>query len=62
MQTFDFLAKAQKFCEDNGDGNWFRQLFTDYRNLYSIKDSVWYTLAYLYTDEGADQFFDKHWS
>ena len=61
MQTFDFLAKAQKFCEDKGDDDWFSHHFTRYREVYSIKDSVWYTLAYLYSDEDADQFFDKYW-
>lgn len=61
METFEFLAKAQKFCEDKGVENWFCHYFTKYREEHSIKDSIWYTLACIYSDEDADQFFDKNW-
>lgn len=61
MQTFDFLAKAQKLCEDDCVGDMFHHHFTRYREKYSIKDSIWFALAHIYSDEDADQFFDKHW-
>lgn len=49
-----FFARAEKYAEARGDEMWFKNLYTDFRQYNDITDSVWKTLAYLYSVETAD--------
>ena len=51
--VMDYLKRAELYCEARGDENWFRNLYTGYRQYYSVSDSVWKTLSYLYGIETA---------
>ena len=50
----DFLARAEKYAEARGDGFWFKNLYTGFRQYNGVTDSVWKTLSYLYGNEAAD--------
>ncbi len=50
----DFLKRAERYAEARGDEFWFKNLYTGYRQYNSVTDSVWKTLAYLYSNEVAD--------
>lgn len=56
----DYLKRAERYCEARGDENWFRNLYTGYRQYYSVSDSVWKTLSYLYGIETATRL-ECHW-
>lgn len=49
-----FLNRAEKYAEARGDEMWFKQLYVQFREYNDITDSVWKTLAYLYSVETAD--------
>ena len=49
-----FLIRAEKYAEARGDEMWFKNLYTGFRQYNGITDSVWKTLAYLYSVETAD--------
>ena len=51
----DYLLRAQNYCLARGDDNWFANLYTGFREFNDIKDSVWKTLSYLYSNEIADK-------
>lgn len=51
----NFLRRAQNFCDDQGDGDWFRNLYTGFRAYNNVGDSVWKTLSYLYGNKVADE-------
>jgi len=50
----DFLKRAERYAEARGDEFWFKNLYTGYRQYNGVTDSVWKTLAYLYSNEVAD--------
>jgi len=50
----DFLKRAEKYAEARGDEMWFKYTYTFFRQTHGVTDSVWKTLAYLYSDETAD--------
>ena len=50
----DFLKRAERYAEARGDEMWFKYTYTFFRQTHGVTDSVWKTLAYLYSDETAD--------
>ena len=50
----DFLKRAEKYAEARGDEMWFKYTYTFFRQTHGVTDSVWKTLAYLYSNEVAD--------
>lgn len=50
----NYLKRAQNYCDQLGDGAWFRNLYTGFREFNGIEDSVWKTLSYLYSNQVAD--------
>lgn len=50
-----YLRRATDYCDQRGDGDWFRNLYTGFREYNDVKDSVWKTLSYLYGNAVADQ-------
>ena len=54
MDKYKFLVRAEKYAEARGDEMWFKQLYVQFREYNDITDSVWKTLAYLYSVETAD--------
>jgi hypothetical protein len=53
-EKFNFLIRAEEYAKAHGDEMWFKNLYTDFRQYNDITDSVWKTLAYLYSNEIAD--------
>ena len=51
----EYLIKAQRYVEDHGDGDWFRVYYTFFREEYSVKDSTWKALSWLYGDSVANE-------
>ena len=50
-----YLRRATDYCDQQGDGNWFRNLYTGFREYNDVRESVWKTLSYLYGNAVADQ-------
>ena len=50
----DFLIRAEKYAEYQGDELWFKEVYTRYREHNDVNDSVWKTLSYLYDTWTAD--------
>lgn len=50
----EYLKRAERYCEARGDELWFKNLYTDFRQFYTVEDSVWKTLSYLYGNYVAD--------
>ena len=50
----NYLKRAQDYAEVRGDDNYFRNLYTGFREYNSVNDSVWKTLSYLYDNETAN--------
>jgi hypothetical protein len=50
----DFLKRAQDYADARGDDNYFRNLYTGFREYNNVNDSVWKTLSYLYDNETAN--------
>lgn len=57
--SYDFLRRAERYCESLGDGLWFREVYTKHREHYGITDATWRTLAYLYSDTVANDIEDQ---
>lgn len=55
----DFLTRAEDYAESNGDGIWFRDWYSTFRKEYSVRVSVWNTLAYLYDCDLADRLEER---
>ena len=53
--VMDYLIRAEKFAQANGDENWFKLHYTRYREYNNVADSVWKTLSYLYDDNTANR-------
>ena len=49
-----FLIRAENYALARGDEMWFKNLYTYFRECNDITDSVWKTLAYMYSVETAD--------
>lgn len=50
----DFLIRAEKYAEARGDEMFFKHYYTLNRVNFSVRDSVRYTLEYMYDDHVAD--------
>jgi hypothetical protein len=50
----EYLKRAERYAEARGDENYFKHYYTLYRTQYSVENSVWSTLAWLYDDSVAD--------
>jgi len=57
--SYDFLRRAERYCEQQGDDLWFKDLYTRHREHYGVRDATWETLAYLYSDAVADEIEDQ---
>lgn len=51
----DYLLRAQTYCDEHGDLDWFRNLYTGFRAYNDVHESVWKTLTYLYGIAVADR-------
>ena len=51
----DYLKLAIDYTAARNDDNWFRYLYTCFREYNNVKDSVWKTLSYLYSNQVADE-------
>ena len=54
MDAMQFLKRAEDYAHARGDHNWFRQVYTLNRASFGVRDSVRFTLAWLYNDQAAD--------
>jgi hypothetical protein len=50
------LVKAVNFVESRGDDDWFREVYSNYREFNGVKDSIFMSLSYLYNNEVAEDF------
>ena len=50
----DFLKQAQEYAEAHGHGLEFNHHYGMFRDEYSVRDSVWKTLSWLYGYDVAD--------
>jgi len=50
-----YLKLALDYTEARNDDNWFRNLYTCFREYNGVNDSVWKTLSYLYSNDIANQ-------
>lgn len=50
----DYLIRAEKYAEARGDEMFFKHYYTLNRVNFSVRDSVRYTLEYMYDDHVAD--------
>jgi len=57
--SYDFLRRAERYAEARGDDLWFKEVYTRYRERYGVTDATWRTLAYLYSDDVADEIEDQ---
>ena len=51
--NMDYLLRAENYAVDQGDGDWFKMYYTDYRKYYNVRDSIYRTLAWLYDENTA---------
>ena len=49
-----YLIRAEKYAEERGDDQWFKNLYTGFRQYNDVEESVWKTLSYLYSNQVAD--------
>ena len=54
MKGMEYLKQAELYALERGDELWFKNLYTQFREFNNVKDSVWKTLSYLYSNEVAD--------
>jgi hypothetical protein len=52
--NYNYLIRAELYAEARGDGMWFKNLYTGFREYNGVTDSVWKTLSYLYSNQVAD--------
>jgi len=57
--SYDFLRRAESYCESQGDELWFKEVYARHREHYGVTDATWQTLAYLYTDAVANDIEDQ---
>ena len=53
MDKLEFLKRAEAYAEARGDGMYFKNLYTGFREYNNVEDSVWKTLSYLYDADTA---------
>ncbi len=58
--SMDFLKRAEDYAEARGDGNWFKERYTTYREWYNVSDSVWCALTWLYDEDTATMLKYKY--
>ena len=51
----DFLNRAEAYAYAHYDAPWFHDLYMTFRSEYSVRDSVWNTLVYLYDQDVASE-------
>jgi len=57
--SYDFLRRAEQYCESRGDDLWFKESYTRHREHSGVTDATWRTLAELYSDAVADDIEDQ---
>lgn len=57
--SYDYLRRAERYCESRGDGLWFKEFYTRYREHYNVTDATWQTLAQIYSDTVANDIEDQ---
>jgi len=57
----DYLIRAEKYAEKRGDGNYFKEYYTRYREDHTVENSVWHTLTYLYDEDTAKLLKYQYW-
>ena len=57
----DYLIRAEKYAEKRGDEFYFKEYYTRYREDYTVDDSVWHTLTYLYDEDTAKLLKYQYW-
>lgn len=58
----NFLNTAERYAEARGDWSQFKNLYLGFREYNNVSDSVWKTLAYMYSVETADLLKYQYWS
>ena len=53
MYKLEFLKRAESYAAARGDENWFKEVYTRYREWYNVSDSVWCALTWLYDEDSA---------
>lgn len=53
MDAAGFLNRAERYAAARGDENWFKEVYTRYREWYNVSDSVWCALTWLYDEDSA---------
>lgn len=54
QDTMQYLKRAQDYAHARGDDNWFAQCYSLNRESFSVRDSVRFTVSWLYSDHVAD--------
>jgi len=64
----EYLKLAQDYVMNRGDENYFAHYYSLYRTQYSVRESVWKTMEYLYgvdvandLESRADYGWRKEW-
>ena len=55
----EVLIRAEAYALERGDDLWFKNLYTLFREEYSVKDAVWKALSHLYDNATADQLVQQ---
>jgi len=53
IDKMEFLKRAEDYTEARGDENWFKEVYTRYREWYDVSDSVFCALTWLYDEDTA---------
>ena len=61
MDKMEFLNRGERYAEARGDGYFFKQYYTAYREYHNMEDSVWLTLRWLYDEDSADLLKYQYW-
>lgn len=61
MDKLEFLKRAERYAEARGDQNWFKEVYTRYREWYNVEDSVWCALTWLYNEDSANLLKYQYW-
>lgn len=51
----DYLIRAEGYAAARGEDLFFKWVYTNHREFFTVKDSVWKTLSYMYGNLIADQ-------
>ena len=53
MDKMQYLIRAETYAAARNDENFFKDLYTRYREYYNVEDSVWCALTWLYDEDVA---------